>query len=107
MQVAPGTYYENINFSGKAITVISEQGPAATVIDGGALDSVVKFIATEGRSSVLSGFTLQNGLSTSNTPGFGNGGGIWINLTSPTIQNNIITNNRACTGRVRLFCDFG
>ena len=33
--VAPGTYYEDINFNGKIITVTSEQGAAATVIDAG------------------------------------------------------------------------
>ena len=31
--VAPGTYAENINFSGKAITVTSEGGPEVTLID--------------------------------------------------------------------------
>jgi serine protease len=31
--IAPGTYSENINFSGKAITVTSEQGPQVTIID--------------------------------------------------------------------------
>ncbi len=31
--VAPGTYLENINFHGKAITVISEQGPSVTTIE--------------------------------------------------------------------------
>jgi len=33
--VAPGTYVENIDFKGKAITVTSEQGADVTVIDGG------------------------------------------------------------------------
>src|SRR6267142_6528445 len=64
VSVAPGTYSENLNFMGKALTVISEQGAAVTVIDGGARDSVAVFISGEGRGSVLSGFTLQNGSST-------------------------------------------
>ena len=34
--VNDGTYYENIDFSGKAITVQSLNGAALTVIDGGA-----------------------------------------------------------------------
>ena len=34
--VAPGTYNESIDFSGKAITVMSSDGPATTIIDGGA-----------------------------------------------------------------------
>ena len=33
--VAPGTYVENIYFKGKAITVTSSGGAAATIIDGG------------------------------------------------------------------------
>ena len=32
--VAPGTYYENVDFHGKAITVTSANGPGQTVIDG-------------------------------------------------------------------------
>src|SRR5437762_8007286 len=96
--VAPGTYVENINFSGKAITVTSESGPEITLIDGNRADSVVKFISVEGRSSVLSGFTVLNGRSGFDTPGFGDGGGIWIRNSSPTITGNIIANNRACDG---------
>src|SRR6266566_3740429 len=96
--VAPGLYVENINFHGKAITVISEQGAGITIIDGGARDSVATFASGEGLSSVLSGFTLQNGLSTFSTPSFGSGGGVSIRNTSPTIQNNLIRNNRACDG---------
>ena len=34
--VAPGIYYENIDFKGKAITVTSSAGAASTIIDGGA-----------------------------------------------------------------------
>ena len=32
--VAPGTYTENINFMGKAITVKSSKGASVTIIDG-------------------------------------------------------------------------
>src|SRR5262249_7974480 len=56
VQVAAGTYSENINFFGKAITIVSEQGAAVTVIDGLARDSVVTFVSGEGPGSVLSGF---------------------------------------------------
>src|SRR5689334_21325474 len=41
--VAPGTYVENINFNGKAITVTSSAGASSTIIDGGANGSVVAF----------------------------------------------------------------
>ncbi|HEV2355066.1 MAG TPA: hypothetical protein VGR89_12540, partial [Puia sp.] len=32
--VAPGTYKESINFSKKAITLMSSGGPSVTIIDG-------------------------------------------------------------------------
>ena len=83
---------ENLNFKGKAITVASEQGPENTIIDGNQTDSVVTFNLEEGNTSVLSGFTLQNGKAD-----FG-GGGIRISGYSPTITDNIITNNKASNG---------
>src|SRR5438093_8574236 len=56
--VAPGTYVENINFLGKAITVTSAGGPTVTVIDGNQADSVATFGSGEGPTSVLSKFTM-------------------------------------------------
>ena len=41
--VAPGTYVENIHFSGKAITLTSSSGPAVTIIDGNHNGNVVTF----------------------------------------------------------------
>src|SRR5216117_247836 len=96
--VAPGTYIENINFLGKALTVTSEGGPQVTTIDASGADSVVAFASEEGPNSILNGFTLQNGRSGFDTPGFGDGGGIRIRGASPTITRNIIKNNLACNG---------
>jgi hypothetical protein len=98
IRVAPGTYFENINFHGKAITVESEQGPEVTIIDGNGTDSVATFQSGETRTSVLRGFTLQNGLASLTYPTLAEGGGISIFTASPTITNNVITNNRACSG---------
>ena len=49
VRVAPGIYVENINFSGKAIQVVSVAGPDVTTIDGGLADAVVRFITQEGQ----------------------------------------------------------
>jgi nitrous oxidase accessory protein NosD len=85
--VAPGTYFENINFQGKSITVQSEQGPDLTIIDGSdGSESVVTL-----SSGVLSGFTITNGHASF-------GGGISVGVGSPRIENNIIVNNVACGG---------
>src|SRR5215467_10201230 len=88
VQVAPGTYVENLNFLGKAITVASDQGPAVTIIDGNLAGSVVTFASGEGLHSVLNGFTVRNG----------NASGISISNASPTIIGNTIINNNAQNG---------
>jgi parallel beta helix pectate lyase-like protein len=89
--VAPGTYVERINFSGKALTVASASGPAVTVIDGSRGGVVVSFSSGEGRGAVLRGFTVTNG------GGF-SGGGIAVSNASPTIESNVITGNTGCDG---------
>jgi len=88
----PGTYYENIDFKGKAITVTSKEGPEVTVIDGGQKRSVVTFRSGEGQDSVLDGFSLTNGIG---ALGWFErmGGGIFCFNASPTIKNNIIFHN--------------
>src|SRR5580704_3524170 len=58
--VSSGTYPENIDFTGKAITVKGAGAAGATIIDGGAQASVVTFDSGETRNSVLSNLTLQN-----------------------------------------------
>lgn len=97
--VAPGTYVENINFLGKAISVTSEEGPEVTIIDGNQAGSVVTFSPGEGLASMLRGFTVQHGFANISAPGSSaDGGGIIIRNSSPRIENNIVTNNRACQG---------
>jgi len=74
--VDEGTYYENINFKGKAITVASQfymDGDTShiskTIIDGSQPSnpdsgSVVYFISGEDTTSILYGFTITNGTGT-------------------------------------------
>jgi parallel beta-helix repeat protein len=89
--VAPGKYVENISFLGKSITVTSSGGAAVTTIDGNNNGTVVSFTNGETAQAVLNGFTVQHGaISPSDEPP----NGIEINAASPTITNNIITNNR-------------
>ena len=56
VEVSEGTYIENINFMGKAITVTAVDGPDLTIIDGDADGTVVTFDSEEDneRSSWLS-----------------------------------------------------
>jgi hypothetical protein len=94
--VSPGTYYEQINFGGKAIVVRSQSGNKVTIIDGiGLVGPVVTFGSGETTSSVLQGFTIQNGSLNSSTF---EGGGIAVIVASPSIIGNIIRNNVGASG---------
>ena len=101
--VAAGTYFENINFSGKDIVVMSESGPELTIIDGSQeVTSTVLIANGESRSAVLDGFTVQNG-SGFLKYGAGSqerfGGGICVRfVSSATLKHLIVTNNSVPTG---------
>lgn len=92
--VAPGTYPENIDFHGKAVTVEAATDAAPTVIDGGGKDTVVSFVSREGRTSVLQGFTIRDG----GGEGEGLGGGIDVSQASPSIVANNISHNLGTIG---------
>jgi len=96
--VYDGTYMENINFNGKAITVKSVSGAASTTIDGSASGSVVTFNSGEGVNSMLDGFTITNGTGNTNNYGENDGGGILCSSAAPTITNCIISGNTANSG---------
>ncbi|SFR97525.1 Right handed beta helix region [Granulicella pectinivorans] len=91
--VSPGTYFENLDLRGKAITLQSTEGPETTILDGSNLAPVVTFATRETRATSLSGFTLRNGAPASTTS---HGGGILLVASSPTIAGNILTHN-LCT----------
>ena len=93
--VQPGIYVENIDFSGKDITVASlflttqdTTQISQTIIDGDAAGSVVAFENDETNSAIITGFKIQNGYAE-------NGGGIYCFGSDPTINNNIIQGNHA------------
>ncbi|MBN2365373.1 MAG: T9SS type A sorting domain-containing protein [Calditrichaeota bacterium] len=108
--VSDGTYYENINFKGKAITVASlfiMDGDTNhinnTIIDGSQPShpdsgSVVRFVSGEDTTSVLCGFTIIGGTGDKiHVPALGQyiiqGGGINLFESSGKIINNKISNN--------------
>ena len=110
--VAPGTYYENINFMGKNIVLTSlfylnadTSYITSTIINGSMPShpdsgSCVIFNSFEDTTSVLQGFTITGGTGTKwlDIHGAGTyreGGGILIELSSPMIKYNLIENNSA------------
>lgn len=83
--VAPGTYFENIDFLGKSITVMSSDGADVTIMDGNYTASVATFQSGEGLDSVLDGFTLTNGLGNDDPVNGSAGGGVYCFQSSPLI----------------------
>jgi hypothetical protein len=88
IEVRPGTYYEAINFKGKAVRLYSRDGSAVTIIDAGLNSSVVDCNSGEDANTILEGFTITDGNAV-------NGGGMHIIGSSPTVTNCIFTDNRA------------
>ena len=97
--VSPGTYYENINFKGKSVTVTGNGTAESVVIDGGRNNgSTVTFSSEETGASILDGLTLTGGTGTNTSDGL-IGGGIFIqDGASPQIKNCIIKDNYASLG---------
>jgi hypothetical protein len=96
--VAPGTYYENIDFKGKAITVTSGAtsylGSSGTIIDGGkGIGFAVTFQGNETAASVINGFTIQNATGGKSSNVFLSSGGVGVINGTPTISNNTFTHN--------------
>jgi parallel beta-helix repeat protein/predicted outer membrane repeat protein len=101
VMVADGTYTgdgnRDIDFTGKAIVVMSENGPDNCIIDceGSEADPHRGFYfqSGENETSLLKGFTIKHGFID------GSGGGIYcINSSSPSIRDNIIMENQSWGG---------
>ncbi|MEA3476080.1 MAG: hypothetical protein U9R23_06560 [Candidatus Cloacimonadota bacterium] len=101
--VSPGTYYENLNFLGKEISLISYFSVTndrcfieQTIIDGNQNGSCVLFVTGETENTLLQGFKLINGSGTqTSSPNTQlSGGGIACrNYSNPNLFDLIITEN--------------
>lgn len=101
--VYPGNYIQIVNFAGKSITVASlflttqdTSYISQTVIDGNHENNrLVRFINNETRDAKLIGFTITRAIQPEGGAMMYNpqGLGIYINCSSPTIDNNRIINN--------------
>ncbi|MDO9578574.1 MAG: FlgD immunoglobulin-like domain containing protein [Candidatus Cloacimonadales bacterium] len=103
--VQPGTYYENINYNGKNITIASlflttqdTTYISQTIIDGNQNGSVVTFESGEDSTAVLCGFTITNG----NANNYG--GGIYCYQSNPNITDVTICNNTSSYKGGGIYC---
>ena len=103
--VAPGTYTENVTWSGKSITLASHfltTGDTtyidSTVIDANHSGSVVNCGSGVDTTALICGFTIRNA-------GTGNGGGIFCLGASPRIAWNVIADNYASSDGAGVYLD--
>ncbi len=88
--VGRGFYIErDIRFSGKAVVLLSDEGPAGTVIDLAQSGRAFLFDGGESLDTKIAGFTIKDGISE------GDGGGILCKGSSPTIEDCILESNKA------------
>ena len=110
VHVYEGTYYEDIDFTGKDIEVVGIGGSSATTIWGTGYDPVVTFANGEPSTALLQGFTITGGgglldTDTSTTDcGSGGetcttttltyrGGGIYVNGADPSLDDIVADSN--------------
>jgi len=87
--VPPGTYTgAPLDFGGLDVTLLGTGGPEQTTLDGGGTGPVVSFRSGETAAARLEGFTVTGGHAT-------DGGGVFIEASSPELVNLVITGNSA------------
>jgi len=97
--VADGTYTgdgnRDIDFHGKGITVISENGPENCIIDCNGTEAEPHrgfyFHSGERQNSMLSGMTVTNGYAPK-------GGGVYCKASNPSIEDCVVTRSAAKLG---------
>ena len=99
--VDPGTYNENLTWpTTQGIKLLSLGDSSNTIIDGGGTDRVLVFPSNSANdtTTVVRGFKLTNGFTTSWSGG--SGAGLKITSSSPLIDQVAIVNNFANGDRV-------
>jgi len=96
--VAAGTYVENLDFGGKDVWLLADQGPDFTLISGGGAGSCVQFVSSESADAILDGFTLTGGEAT-------HGGGVYVEGADPTLRNLVVEANTSSEQGAAIFLD--
>ena len=103
--VASGTYFETINFLGKAITLRGVDGRASTIIDGQQNGTVVLCESGEGPDTVLTGFTITGGDASGPFPANTGGGMRNADGSCPTVTDcSFIANTASFGGGIFSYC---
>ncbi|MEM7165760.1 MAG: right-handed parallel beta-helix repeat-containing protein [Planctomycetota bacterium] len=116
VEVAPGTYVENLDFLGKTIVVRSSGGPNVTTIDGSSAPvgatqrAAIQVRSGEGSGTALQGFTITGGNGNSEGDSVyaaafydERGGGVYVRSSSIEIRDCRFIQNLAHIGSA-IYC---
>jgi hypothetical protein len=96
--VKAGTYTgpgnKDLNFFGKNLVLMSEQGPQFTVVDCEGVGVGITFDGGQDSTSVVDGFTFRNG----DGAGLDGGGVLVMGASSPEFRNCVIDSSMAMKG---------
>jgi fibronectin type 3 domain-containing protein len=96
--VAAGTYAgalnKDLDFGGRDLVLVSQDGPDATIIDCDRSGRGFHFHTGESNAAVVSGFTITDGYQ----PEHVGGGGALCDTAAPTFENVVFLGNAASSG---------
>ena len=103
IELAPGNYAEAIDLGSKNLELIGNRAnPESTTIETPGMNMTVVTIAGgQDASTLIAGVLIENGISDTPEPGFPSnnvGGGLYIDGSSPTIEDCIVGTNQATRG---------
>lgn len=86
LSVAPCTYEGSISLKGKSVTIVSTDGPAATILRATPGEQAIKVKTGEGRGTVIEGFTITGG-------GADDQPAIEVDSSSLVLRNTVVSGN--------------
>lgn len=96
--VASGTWAENLDFGGKEIWLVSEEGSGKTIIDGTSSGRCLTLDSGEGENTLLMGFTLTGGYADS-------GAGIYMEGSAVTLSDVRVEGNESSSSGAGIWLD--
>ncbi|MDP2306157.1 MAG: hypothetical protein Q8P18_09015 [Pseudomonadota bacterium] len=98
VEVAPGTYTEDLDFQARTIAVEGRGGAAVTLLNGTGTSSVVRIDSGEGEGTRLAGFTISGGDATESAETTEAGGGLYVSAAPVELDDLIFRDNAAGYG---------
>jgi hypothetical protein len=98
VEILPGNYNEDLDFSGKTLQVVGRDGAGATTVTGTGAGPVVRIDSGEGAGTALIGLTITGGDASTFSDSNLSGGGVFVDGAAVILQDLVITGNKADFG---------